>query len=161
MKKVSFLVATALMFSMASCDNATEEVVTEEIEMHDHNHDEEEEDHHHHDADDEELVLNDGERWVINDEMKPHLSQQEEIIAEYIAAKSDNYAKLAEDLKTHNASLIKSCTMDGKSHDELHKWLHPHIDLLGDLGKAESVDEANEVIEDLNESFETFHAYFQ
>jgi hypothetical protein len=36
--------------------------------------------------------------------------------------------------------------MDGKSHDELHKWLHPHMALIESLQEAENDDAANKII---------------
>jgi hypothetical protein len=51
--------------------------------------------------------------------------------------------------------------MDGKSHEELHKWLHPHMQLIEDLGNADNDQQANEIIAQLNKSFQTYHNYFQ
>lgn len=50
--------------------------------------------------------------------------------------------------------------MKGKSHDELHKWLHPHMTLVAELKSAENPAAAEGIISDLKSSFETYHAYF-
>lgn len=162
MKKLVVIGALAFGFVLFGCqntDNSAEEV--EEVVHEDDHHHDGDEDHHHHDMDDEPLSLNDGEKWIINDEMKPHVAAGEEVLKNYIDSESTDYAALAVQLKEKNAGLIGSCTMKGESHDELHKWLYPHIDLLGDLGNAESQEEADEVIDQLGHSFETFHEYFQ
>ena len=51
--------------------------------------------------------------------------------------------------------------MKGESHDELHKWLHPHIELIESLSKAESAEQASKIITDLQTSFSIYNQYFQ
>lgn len=60
----------------------------------------------------------------MNDEMKPFVAKGEGLVTTYLQSSQTNYNKLAQKLKDQNNQLIKSCTMKGKSHDELHKWLH-------------------------------------
>lgn len=107
------------------------------------------------------IELNAGEKWVINDEMKPNIAQGEAALNDYIASKSTDYKALAAKLKDADNSLISSCTMDGKSHDELHKWLHPHLELVGELDAAQNEKEANSVVQNLKKSYENFWIYFQ
>ncbi|MDX9705319.1 MAG: hypothetical protein RBT46_06395, partial [Weeksellaceae bacterium] len=59
-----------------------------------------------------------------------------------------------------NKKLIKSCTMEGQSHEELHKWLYPHIELLDALEVAENTESAAKIVEELQHSFATYHQYF-
>ena len=107
------------------------------------------------------IELNEGEKWVINEEMKPHIKEAQLIFNKYTSSGDEDYKKLANELKQQNNRLIKSCTMDGKSHDELHKWLHPHIGLIDDLADAASPKDANVVLDLLEESFDAFDVYFQ
>lgn len=116
---------------------------------------------HHHNDEKESIKLNNGEKWFVNDEMKPHIHEAEEILMEYEKNKPEEYRELAVILKEKNSALIKSCTMKGESHDQLHKWLHPHIELIDNLGKANNLTEANETISQLKKSFETYKNYFQ
>lgn len=106
------------------------------------------------------ISLNNGDKWIINKEMTPHIKQAELILEAYIPEK-DNYALLAISLEKQNNFLISSCTMKGKSHDELHKWLHPHIALVEELSKTKSLQEADMVIVKLKKSFSIFNQYFQ
>lgn len=106
------------------------------------------------------ITLNDGKKWKVNAEMKPHIKKGNELLVEFISSKDDDYQKLAENLKTQNNSLIKSCTMKGKSHDELHKWLHPHMELIEKLSNADSTAEVEETISQLEKSFNTYQTYF-
>lgn len=104
------------------------------------------------------IELNNGQKWLVNDEMSPYILAAEKVLNDY---NGDDYETLADELESQNKKLIKSCTMDGKAHDELHKWLHPHMQLIESLGDAENIAQANNIIEQLKESFKTYHTYFQ
>lgn len=104
------------------------------------------------------IELNDGQKWKVNAEMTPHILGGEKILNEY---DNSDYKALAKQLKDKNNTLIKSCTMNGASHDELHKWLHPHMGLVKALGKAKDEEKANSIIEQLKKSFITFNTYFE
>ncbi len=108
-----------------------------------------------------ELTLNNGQKWKVNAEMTPHIAKGHEVLTNYLAQNGTDFQTLAAELKTHNNNLIKSCTMDGKSHDELHKWLHPHMELIGDLEDANSPDEAKAFIAQIKQSFLTYSDYFE
>lgn len=118
------------------------------------------EDHSHNNSS-ESITLNNGEKWKINEEMKPNISEAETILTSYISSNGTDYKELATQLKNKNTALVKSCTMKGKSHEELHKWLHPHIELIKELHDAENETEAKEVITKLKTSFSTLHQYFE
>ncbi|MBK9563646.1 MAG: hypothetical protein IPO37_00105 [Saprospiraceae bacterium] len=107
------------------------------------------------------IELNDGARWLVNAEMKPFITESESILNTYISNGSADFKTLAKELTDKNSGLIKSCTMDGKSHDELHKWLHPHMALIESLQDAESDDAANKIISELKSSFEIYNQHFQ
>lgn len=107
------------------------------------------------------ITLNKGEKWVVNGEMRPHIQQGNDILTAYLGDGGTDYQALAKDLKAQNTNLIKSCTMQGASHDELHKWLHPHMDMISNLAKADGAAAANTQIEQLKASFDTYNTYFQ
>lgn len=139
--QVTTIALLIALFSM-SCGNTSN---------HDsHSHDS----HSHHDA----IELNKGEKWKINEEMTPFILNSENLLSQY---NESEYKSLAEELAKQNQLLINSCTMDGKSHDELHKWLHPHLELVTKLTNAENEQEAKEVINELKQSFKTFETYFE
>lgn len=107
------------------------------------------------------IRLNNGEKWMVNEEMKPFVIESEEILVQFMESESRDYQQLAAQLEAKNSGLIKSCTMKGESHDELHKWLHPHIDLIKELKQEEKLDKAKSLVQELNKSFKTYHQYFQ
>jgi len=107
------------------------------------------------------IQLNNGEKWAVNEEMKPYILEARAILYEYVENDTDDYKMLAAQLKEKNSGLIQSCTMTGESHDELHKWLHPHMELIASLDQAQNIDAAQPIIARLKQSFETYHQHFQ
>jgi len=107
------------------------------------------------------ISLNNGKKWMVNAEMKPHIQEGKEILEAYQADGGSDYKALAEQLEAANAELIKSCTMDGESHNQLHNWLLPHKKLISKLKDASNEDGAEQVIEELEESFKTYEKYFE
>jgi hypothetical protein len=107
------------------------------------------------------IELNEGEKWKINKQMMPFLKSSEQLLIEFKKKESSDYKILATELKETNNKLISSCTMKGKSHDALHFWLHPHLELVNELQDSKTEEEATLVMEKLNRSFLAFGNYFQ
>jgi hypothetical protein len=167
------IIITLGIFSLgflSSCDNTTETAIeTQETVEH---HDGEQEhpagenehpaaDNDHSQDDGEEIAFNRGGKWKVNAEMYPFVKEGESLVKTYAESGDEDYKSLAENLAEQNKHLISSCTMDGVSHDELHKWLHPHLELTKALKNAKNLDEANPIVEELLESYEVYHTYFQ
>lgn len=153
--KKSILLSTIVGLMLFGCNNQA-------TEKHDDSHNTEHHEDHNHDHDGSEaLELNNGEKWKVNEEMKPFIEKAESELKTYISSKGTDYKKLAEKQAEVNTSLIKSCTMDGKSHDELHKWLHPHLELVEELANTENESDAATIVTKLEQSFATFHEFFQ
>jgi hypothetical protein len=93
--------------------------------------------------------------------MKPHIEQGRNILSGYVAANVEDHESLAEQLQEQNSKLIRSCTMEGQAHDELHKWLHPHMNLIQKLSKAQNAEAAEDVIGELQTSYKTYDLYFE
>lgn len=108
----------------------------------------------------DELQLNSNAKWSVNEEMKPYVLKGEESVNTYLQTKNTDYISLAKQLKELNEKLIKSCTMEGPSHDELHKWLHPHLEMVAVLESAPNADKAKEKVEQIAISYQTYHLYF-
>lgn len=150
---------------LTSCDNTTEaesqEIVEQEHPAGEEEHPAGEEhpsDGHHEHG---ELALNNGDKWEVNDEMKPYVMKGQELVNDYKKSGDEDYKSLGENVAAQNKQLISSCTMDGASHDELHKWLHPHLELTKDLQNSETMDQANHNVTLLVESYDEYHKYFK
>ncbi len=106
------------------------------------------------------LDLDNGKKWRINAEMTPFINEQKRLLDEFNSDTGDA-KKLAADLQAANDKLIKSCTMKGKSHDVLHVWLTDHVTLVSRLGKSTKAEETEKIADELEDSFKSFHRYFE
>ena len=112
-------------------------------------------------SDNQEIALNKGAKWKVNEEMKPYIQTAQEGLAKYMERNNGDYKAFALYLKEQNTALIQSCTMTGEAHDELHKWLHPHLELVDQLEQATTAEEAQETLKALESSFRTYDQYFE
>lgn len=117
--------------------------------------------HEHHHTQDNGISLNEGQKWNVNAEMKPFLKRGAQLLHEYSLDESGDYRILALNLKEQNDSLIRNCTMTGESHEELHKWLHPHLELVKELESTKSEEDADQIIARLEESYITYQTFFE
>src|SRR5690554_5561666 len=154
MKNLIVLGISLLLFW--SCSNPGKTISAEDAEIHTEAH----EAHHYNESSDA-LELNDGERWVVNEEMKPFVAKGSELVSSYIQDGETDFKGLADLVREENLQLVQSCTMTGKSHDELHKWLHPHMALVEELSQATNQVEADGLVRQLEVSYDDYHQYFQ
>lgn len=150
MKKTLILAISALF--LMGCNSSSEQSQTDEETI--------TQDEHSYEIDSEGLVSNNGEKWIVNDEMKPFVKHGEELANSFTPTNEANYEDLAKSIKEQNDLLIKNCTMEGKSHDELHKWLHPHMELVDQLEKEEDAEKAATVLNEIKKSYKQYHEYF-
>lgn len=120
-----------------------------------------EQDEHHHDEESEVIELNNGEKWKVDANMITHIRNMENDVNSFAKIEQKDYKSLAEKLQSNIDLLTSNCTMKGKAHDELHKWLLPYIDLVKELSEAKDEIEASKQFEDIQTSFTTFNQYFQ
>lgn len=153
MKKTILLGISVMLFW--ACNNSENTTSSEETTTTTENHAS-----HHHNESHEAVELNNGEKWVVNDEMKPFVTRGEELVDAYLRDGQTDYKTLAEQLNDQNNLLIKNCTMTGKSHDELHKWLHPHLEIVRTLENETDADKATNTVSELQHSYEKYHEYF-
>ena len=161
MKKI-LLSALLGLAVVISCEKKQEEKVeqatTEQSATDEHaNHEAEEKSDDH--AEGVKLELNNGAKWPVNNEMKPFITETESQLNAYKPETGD-YKMLATNLSTSNDNLVKSCTMTGVPHDNLHAWLAPHMKEIEKLKNAEDREHANKIVGELKESMEKYHEYF-
>lgn len=149
LKMILFSTIAALALSCNSGSKDTEknnETPTETTTEVEHHHDE-------HEA----IVLNNDEKWKVDDNMMTHIRNMEKDVMAFADNSEKNYTDLASKLKTNLDLLTSNCTMKGQAHDELHKWLVPYMELVDNLEKESSEVQFKAV----QESFATFNQYFQ
>ena len=89
------------------------------------------------------------------------LFRSENDVISFAKVEQKDYKSLSEKLQSNIDLLTSNCTMKGKAHDELHKWLLPYIDLVKELSEAKDETEASKQFQNIQTSFTAFNQYFQ
>ncbi|MBU2018993.1 MAG: hypothetical protein KJ941_05040, partial [Bacteroidetes bacterium] len=137
-----------------SCSNTSNEESKEQTEISTHK-------EHHHDEESEAIELNNGKKWKVDANMITSIRNMENDIISFSNDEQKDYKSLAQKLQRNIDLLTSSCTMTGKAHDELHKWLLPYIDLVYELSKTTNETQALKQFENIQTSISTFNQYFQ
>lgn len=140
------IVLFAFGLVLFSCNTKSKEEKTTEMNTVEHQH-----------SENEAIQLNDGEKWKVDDNMMRHIRNMEKDVIKFDKENGANYSLLAKKLKANIELLTSNCTMKGKAHDELHKWLVPFIELVDAFSKDKSANQYTE----MKHSFLTFNQYFQ
>lgn len=107
------------------------------------------------------IELDQGKRWRVNEEIKPSIIAIESLLDSVERSEATDYASLGRQMQGHLDQLIASCTMTGKSHEELHKWLAPMIGSVKDLTSSSNREQADIAIRQMQESMRSYHQYFE
>ncbi|MFN3343466.1 MAG: hypothetical protein ACK40M_12265 [Flavobacteriales bacterium] len=114
-----------------------------------------------HHEDEDGIQLNDGKKWVVEPKMLVYIRTIESALHNFKGTTMDDYNQLAELIDNELGLLTGKCTMSGKAHDELHKWLLPFIDSSNSFFDEEELSQKKEKLSALKTSFETFNTYFE
>lgn len=146
------LISSSLLF--AACGNQNQEttvpVETAETEI-----------THEHDHESEAIELNEGQKWIVDDSMMVHIRNMETDVNKFSGKTVDDYQLLATSLQDNIDRLTSNCTMTGKAHDELHKWLLPYIDTVDEFAAQTEQTAYASQLELIKISFTTFNQYFE
>lgn len=107
------------------------------------------------------LELNDGKKWVVDKPMMAHLRNLEQAVVEFDRTPGKNHALLASEIQEHLGRLVTHCTMEGKAHDELHKWLMPFLGLSADYSKAAELQVQRQKLQEIRHALRVFNEYFE
>lgn len=107
------------------------------------------------------LSLNEGKKWKVNDNMLPYIQKGQEIFNTYVTNNESDYIRMAKSISIQDDSLVNNCTMEGKSHDALHAWLAPHLELIESLKVCSDNNQAQEILSKLTLSYKEFNTYFE
>ena len=146
MLKIKIALLATFSLLLFSCNTKSKEEKITEMNTVEHQH-----------SESEAIQLNNGEKWKVDDNMMRHIRNMEKDVVNFDKESGANYSLLAEKLKANIELLTSNCTMKGKAHDELHKWLVPFIELVDAFSKDKSANKLTE----MKHSFLTFNQYFQ
>lgn len=161
MKKYCTILTVVLIGITYGCNNTVKEknsVVSKTLQSAPSK----EREHQHSEGDS--IELNNGAKWKVVSEMMAHIRNMESDINRFSEIKHTelkDFKQLAASLQKNIDLLTSNCTMEGKAHDELHKWLLPYIDMVDKLKKSKNNDEALRTFEEIKASHKTFNIYFE
>lgn len=144
------LVLTTVLFSCSQIEEKKNEI---EVESENHSHKEI-----------EAIELNNGAKWKVDSEMIIYIREMESSINHFAEIKQtelNDFIELGDGLLKNIDLLTSNCTMQGKAHDELHKWLLPYIETVEKLNKSQNSEEAFRTFDELIASYKTFNTYFE
>lgn len=166
MKKT--LLSIAMMaFILSSCNNKKEEAVIEEttqeqVEVVSH------EDHDTHQASSvlnndwmNEIQMDNGSQWAANIETTDGVNDMLKLISESKTETVEDYLGLANKLNERKNTLVKECTMEGPSHDNLHVFLHPLIEKINVLLETKTTEEGATALNSIEDNLNAYTTYFK
>ena len=107
------------------------------------------------------IELDGNNKWKIVDNMMIHIDKMDQDVTNFKGSSYDEYQDLAALLLDNIHSLTSNCTMTGKAHDELHKWLLPFIDTVDKFAYSKNKEDAAKQFEEVKKSMSVFHQYFE
>lgn len=107
------------------------------------------------------LELNAGKKWVVDKPMMGHLRKIETEVQNFENTPGGDHAVLAKDIQENLGQLVTKCTMEGKAHDELHKWLMPLLGASAEYAKTTEPSVQQAKLRQIKESLQVFHSYFE
>jgi hypothetical protein len=110
------------------------------------------------------IELNNGLKWKVEVEMLKYIRNMESDVKLFSEANYKNlndHLTLGAGLQKNIDLLTSNCTMEGKAHDELHKWLLPYIDMVDKLNKSKNDNDTQATFKEIENSFVVFNKYFE
>lgn len=153
MKKL-FLITT-IAISFIACKNEGSHKNHGDHEHHDETATHEK-DHHNHES--EAIMLNDGKKWKVVENMSGYIHNMEKAVNEF---EGEDYPALAKTIDETIRELTSNCTMEGQAHDELHKWLLPFIGLSEKFDVATELEEQEQIYQEFKQQFIIYNTYFE
>lgn len=108
-----------------------------------------------------EIQLDNDFKWLANPENNEGVEKMRNEIALADLESVKDYKTLASKLNDHKNYIIKECTMEGPSHDNLHIFLHPLIDKIEALGKINTAQEGAQLTKSIEENLKAYSDYFK
>lgn len=108
-----------------------------------------------------EIQKDKGAKWQADELTNEGVKKMQTTIETQSTNTLSDYHKLAKQLNDDKNYVVKNCTMEGASHDNLHIWLMPLIEKIDALTKIEDVDDAAKLKQSIEENISAYDTYFQ
>ncbi len=107
------------------------------------------------------IKLDNGSKWEANLETTEGVDKMLGLLKSTNTKTVEDYHSLASKLNDNKNVVVKKCTMEGPSHDNLHVFLHPLIEKIEALGKVATVEEGSQVTASIKENLDGYYTYFK
>lgn len=107
------------------------------------------------------LELKKGNKWIVDEGIAEGIDEINQVIKAHKGEKVLDYQLLGDAIAVQIKHIISSCTMKGKAHGELHKWLLPFLDLKEALVMTASPEEGAAVLENIKSELTVYAIYFK
>ena len=149
MNKFKILITIILFISFSGCKKEAQKIEvnnteTEEISL----------------LDTLTLKLNNGKKWVANNETQIGILKMDSIISAFNTDKNEGYFSLGKSLSKQTSFIIKSCDMTGEAHDQLHVVLIPMLDEISILKESTNTEESKSALNELEALIESYFSHF-
>lgn len=108
----------------------------------------------------EDMALDNGKKWQANPETTEGIQAMLELVNNHDMSTVKSFKQLGDDLNIIKNYTIKSCTMKGKSHDNLHVFLLPLMEKISELSNVSSTPEGHDLQGYIQEHLELYTTYF-
>ncbi|NQV37251.1 MAG: hypothetical protein HQ509_04490 [Candidatus Marinimicrobia bacterium] len=107
----------------------------------------------------DDLVLNDGQKWKMDDHTRSIFVKMSGsfLNIDHVSLEGDGLKKAGTDLQADIKLLVQGCTMTGPAHDQLHIYLTGYMPAVAALTEKGSIEDAQKVkhyLEKYTEYFE-------
>lgn len=100
-------------------------------------------------------------KWPVPTLMMAYLQSLEKDLTTFKPKVPTDHADLAKRIDENIKQLISSCTMSGESHDDLHTWLMPFLELATQHADSEIPKIQMKYLRKMRRAFQSFHAKFE
>jgi len=82
------------------------------------------------------VVLNDGFKWEANEDTTIGIKNMKAIVDNYLNTNNNSHEHLKQQLQEEFAMIFKKCTMKGEAHNQLHNFLLPLKNQIGNINST-------------------------
>ncbi|MGB0521792.1 MAG: hypothetical protein ACPGJS_02470 [Flammeovirgaceae bacterium] len=107
----------------------------------------------------EQLHLNEGEKWIANEETDIGMRNLNELLKQQ--PEGMDYDELLSKMEVETQYIIKSCTMKGKAHDQLHLVLLPIIEHMNAMKQEVTLQDKQKKLEVIKQYLTAYFQYFK
>lgn len=107
--------------------------------------------------------LNNGEKWQADDSTNANVAALKSTVTEFKQIPKpteEDYITFHESFTAGLNKMIQQCKMKGPHHDALHVWLEPLLKDNKDLAVADSKNERERLVQQINDRLAIYPKYF-